>query len=41
MTDVVPEQVVDLDKIVGREPAMPAAEGLDAVDEQLDCPAGR
>ena len=35
MTDVVPEQVVDLDKIVGREPAMPASEGLDAVDEQL------
>src|SRR4051795_11713796 len=34
MTDVS-EQVVDLDEVLGDEPATPAAEGLDAVDEQL------
>src|SRR3954467_8607340 len=34
MTDVS-EQVVDLDEVLGDEPAAPAAGGLDAVDEQL------
>jgi transposase-like protein len=35
MTDLKPEQAVDLDEVLGAEPAVPAAEGLDAVDEQL------
>lgn len=35
MTDVMPEQAVDLDVVLGNEPAAPADEGLDAVDEQL------
>src|SRR3954452_9539325 len=35
MTDVMPEQLVDLDEVGGGEPAPPATEGLDAVDEQL------
>jgi transposase-like protein len=35
MTDVMPEQLVDLDEVGGGEPAPPANEGLDAVDEQL------
>jgi putative transposase len=35
MTDVMPEQLVDLDEVGGGEPATPATEGLDAVDEQL------
>lgn len=35
MTDVMPEQTVDLDVVLGNEPAAPADEGLDAVDEQL------
>ena len=35
MTDLMPEQVVDLDELVGDEPVRPAAGGLDAVDEQL------
>jgi putative transposase len=35
MTDLMPEQVVDLDEVVGDEPVGPVAGGLDAVDEQL------
>jgi putative transposase len=35
MTDLMPEQVVDLDQVLGDGPAAPASEGLDAVDEQL------
>jgi putative transposase len=35
MTDVMPEQLVDLDEVGGGEPATPATDGLDAVDEQL------
>ena len=35
MTDVMPEQLGDLDEVGGGEPAPPATEGLDAVDEQL------
>jgi len=36
MTDVLPEQTVDLDAVLGEEPAGPAPSGgLDAVDEQL------
>jgi transposase-like protein len=35
MTDVMPEQLVDLDEVGGGEPAPPANEGLDAVDEEL------
>lgn len=36
MTDVMPEQTVDLDAVLGEEPAGPARSGgLDAVDEQL------
>jgi len=38
MTDVMPEQLVDLDEVAGGETTMPASAGLDAVDEQL---AGR
>jgi hypothetical protein len=34
MTDVVPEQAVDLDAVLG-EDSTPAADGLDTVDEQL------
>jgi transposase-like protein len=34
MTDLS-EQAVDLDKVLGDEPAGPAGDGLDAVDEQL------
>ena len=33
MTDVTPEQAVDLDELVGDQPA--GSDGLDAVDEQL------
>ena len=33
MTDVTPERAVDLDELVGVQPA--GSEGLDAVDEQL------
>ena len=41
MTDVMPEQTVDLDEVLGSEPAgpaepaEPAIDGLDPVDEQL------
>src|SRR5688572_10232150 len=36
MTDVMPEQAVDLDVVLGNEPAAPGdGGGLDAVDEQL------
>ena len=35
MTDLMPEQVVDLDEVVGDEPVGPVAGGVDAVDEQL------
>ena len=35
MTDLMPEQVVDLDQVLGDEPAAPASGSLDAVDEQL------
>jgi putative transposase len=35
MTDVMPEQAVDLDVVLGEEPAGPAPDGLDGVDEQL------
>lgn len=38
MTDVMPEQGVDRDTVLGEEPAGSAADaggGLDAVDEQL------
>ena len=36
MTDVTSEQMVDLDAVLGEEPADPApAVGLDAIDEQL------
>jgi hypothetical protein len=36
MTDVMPEQTVDLDAIVGEESTVPAPAGeLDAIDEQL------
>ena len=42
MTDVIPEEAVDLDAIGGEETAAPAASGLDALDEQLiDRLAGR
>ena len=42
MTDVIPEDAVDLDAIGGEESAAPAAAGLDALDEQLiDRLAGR
>jgi putative transposase len=35
MTDVMSEQAVDLDEVLGNEPVAPVDEGLDAVDEQL------
>ena len=35
MTDVMPEQLVDLDEVGGGEPAPRAPEGLAVVDEQL------
>ena len=35
MTDVMPEQLVDLDEVTGGEPA-PAGAGLDAVDQGVD-----
>lgn len=35
MTDLTSEQAVDLDEVLGGEPAKPARAGLDAVDEQL------
>jgi hypothetical protein len=35
MTDLMPEQLVDLDQVLGDEPAAPASGSLDAVDEQL------
>ncbi len=35
MTDVMPEQLVDLDEVAGGETSAPASAGLDAVDEQL------
>jgi putative transposase len=35
VTDVMPEQLVDLDEVGGGEPAPLATEGLDVVDEQL------
>jgi hypothetical protein len=34
MTDVMPEKLVDLDELGVGEPATPATDGLDAVDEQ-------
>jgi hypothetical protein len=42
VTDLMPEQAVDLDEMWGEEQAEPAGKGLDAVDEQpAHCPAGR
>ena len=42
MTDVIPEEAVDLDAVVAAETAAPPAVGLDALDEQLiDRLAGR
>jgi hypothetical protein len=42
MTDVMPEQAVDLDAVHDREASARSAEGLDVVDEQLiDRLAGR
>jgi len=35
MTDVMPEELVDLDVLAGGEAARPADSSLDAVDEQL------
>src|SRR4051812_28481984 len=35
MTDVMPEQAVDLDEVLDNEPVAPVDERLDAVDEQL------
>lgn len=35
MTALTPEQVVDLDQVLGDVPAAPASGSLDAVDEQL------
>jgi hypothetical protein len=34
MTDLMPEQTVDVD-VVGKSDVVPPADGLDAVDEQL------
>jgi hypothetical protein len=34
-TELMPEQVVHLDQVLGDEPAAPASGSLDAVDEQL------
>ena len=33
MTDVTPEQLVDLNEVGGGAPSRPATDGLDAVDE--------
>lgn len=35
MTDVMPEQAVDLDAVLGEDPVVPAGDELDPVDEQL------
>jgi putative transposase len=35
MTDLTPEQLVDLDEVGGGDPATSVTDGLDAVDEQL------
>ena len=35
MTDVMPEELVDLDELADEEAARPADSSLDAVDEQL------
>jgi hypothetical protein len=35
MTDVMPEELVDLDELAGGEAVRPADSSLDAVDEQL------
>lgn len=35
MTDVMPEQAVDLDAVLGEDPVAPAGDELDPVDEQL------
>ena len=35
MTDVMPEELVDLDELADGEAARPADSSLDAVDEQL------
>jgi putative transposase len=35
VTDLTPEQLVDLDKVGGGDPATSVTDGLDAVDEQL------
>ena len=35
MTDLMPEQAVDLDQVLRVEPVEPTSDGLDALDEQL------